>query len=175
MPFIQVRRTGRALRDTATFKDLTRKNAQAHPPTHQRLQLGLPRHSPHSWRIGPAGLLGAKPNPRLPPRGLSQGAWRPIAGDWGPPSPSTGCTLSPLPTRAARGAAVHSGWEKGQGPPNPRPCSKAPRIKMLGPTLTFTSTLNSARTSAPCRAGDSGLLASWALTLTLGRPPRIPS
>ena len=90
-----------------------------------------------------------------------------------PHSPDAPCR--PITNRANRGAAVHSGWENGQGPPNPHLCSKSPQIKTLGPMLTFTSTLNSARTSTPHTASDSGLPASWSLTLTLGRPLRIPS
>ena len=123
------------------------------------------------WCIKPASLLGANHKCRSAP----QGAWSFKAGDWGPPSPSAGCTLPPHRTRAARGAAIHSGWENGQGPLNPRRPSKMPRTKMLGPRLMFTSTLTSAQLAARRTGGVSGLPASWGLTLTVGRPPRGPS
>ena len=53
--------------------------------------------------------------------------------------------------------------------------SKAQDAKTLGTMLLLCITLNSARTSPLRRAGDSGLLASWAVTLTLGQPLKVPS
>ena len=64
---IQGRRKGRALRAMATFKGPGHQNAGAHTPARHRPQLGLHLHSSHSRRIGPAGLLGAKPKPRTAP------------------------------------------------------------------------------------------------------------
>ena len=40
--------------------------------------------------------------------------------------------------------------------------------------LTITSALTSAHPNAHWTAGGYGLLATWGITLTLGRPPRVP-
>ena len=64
---IQDGRIVRALGALATFEGPPRQKAWAHAPARQRPHLGPPISSPHSRRIGPAGLLGANPNPRSAP------------------------------------------------------------------------------------------------------------
>ena len=51
----------------ATFEGPLHQNARAHAPARQCPYLGPPLRLPHRWRIGPAGLLGANPNPRSTP------------------------------------------------------------------------------------------------------------
>ena len=53
-----------------------RQNASAHASAHQCPHLGQPLRKPHNQQIGPSGLLGSNPNPRLAvegplPRGLA--------------------------------------------------------------------------------------------------------
>ena len=118
LPIIQGGRTVRALRGTATFQGPPIQNAGAHVPARQCPHLGKPLFSPHSQQIGPAGILGANPNPRSAPRGPSQEAWRRQPQGIGSPSPSARLNLPPAATRAAKGATGHSGQENGQIPPS---------------------------------------------------------
>ena len=134
-----------------------RQNAWAHAPARQRPHLGPPLQAPHSQRIGPVGLLGANPNPRSAPewpllrgRGATSETLDPRA-----PAPDSLC--HPSATRAARGAAGHSGQGNGQDPLSPQQPSKAPCAKMLGPTLPLASVLTLASPSDHRTAGGSGL------------------
>ena len=52
-----------------TFEGPPRLNAWAHAPACQHPHLRPPLHVPHSQRIGPAGFLGANPNPTSAPKG----------------------------------------------------------------------------------------------------------
>ena len=81
----------------------------------------------------------------------------------------------PAAIRAATSTAGHSGRENGHCPPRHWRPSKAPHGKTLGTTLPRASSLTSACPSAHRTDGESGMLASWELTLTLGPPPRDPS
>ena len=76
------------------------------PPSAPRTVAGS--HLPASW--GLTLTLGQ------PPRGPSQGSWCRYTGDQGPQDPEPDSPCRNVPTRAASGAARHSGREKGQGP-----------------------------------------------------------
>ena len=52
-----------------TFKGPPHQNTRVQAPARQRPHLSPPLRSSHSWRIGPAVLLGAQSNPRLAPEG----------------------------------------------------------------------------------------------------------
>ena len=132
-PVNQGRRMVRALRASA---DVHR------PPALKRLGScsGSPAPSPRpnppcvaQPLIGSTGLLGANRNPRSTPSSPSQGAWCRNAGDWGPPSLSTGLILPPSRHAGAWGGAVHSGWENGQSHPRHRDLQRLPGPKQRGP------------------------------------------
>ena len=159
----------------AIFEGPPRQNPWAHAPPPQGPHLVLPLRSPHSHRLGLAGLLKANPNPRSAterpfPRGLAPQHW--ILGT---PESQHQTHTAPGRPLGPRGAIAHSGRENRQGPQSPWRHSKAPHAKTLGPTLPLPCALISARQSACRTAMGSGQPASWGLTLTLGWPPSGPS
>ena len=173
LPIIQGR-TGTALRDPGAFEGPLQQNDGVHAPDRQRPHLGPPLDSTHSLRIRTAGLSLVTLTLDRPPRGPSQ-----EAEDASPGMDLRATALDspwhPVATQGATGAAGNSAWENGHGPPKPQRPLKAPRGKMLGPTLLLASALTSSHTSARRTAGVSGLPDSWGLTLTLGLPLRGPS
>ena len=88
-----------------------------------------------------------------PSRGTYQGACGRNTRNWGPRAPVPDSPCHPATTRAAKGAAGHSGQENGQSPPNTRQLSKATHTKTLGPMLPLASTLTSAHPSAHSTPG----------------------
>ena len=110
-----------------------------------------------------------------PPRGRSQGAWCPKAGDWRHTNPNARLTLKPGHQTGPPGATAHSGRENVPGPPSHHRHSNSPRAKTHGPTLPIPSALTLASPSVHRTAFGSCLPASWGLTLTLGQPPCVPS
>ena len=90
---IQGRRTGTALRAMTIFEGPGRQNAGAHAPARHCPQLSLHLHSSHSWRIRPAGLLGANLNPRTAPEGPFLRGLAPQHRGLGTPKPQ--CWMHP--------------------------------------------------------------------------------
>ena len=151
------------------------QNGWAHAPPRRRPHLGpfLPP-APHSWQIGPAGFLGLAITLCRSPRGPSQGAWSSNAGDWGPlihhrtqpaAPPPPGALVAPPVIQGGRKGTALRGFNDLQKPTSQNAWADAPARQRphLGPP------------SARRTAGRSGLPASWGLTLTLCRPPRIHS
>ena len=159
---------------TATVVSPLLDNAWAHAPARCALTSALPSARGTPAKSGLPASWGLTLNLGRPPSIPSQGAWRRNARNWGSLSLSTGLTLPPSTTRAARGATSHSGQENGQGPLSPWRHSKAPSTKTLGPRPPLTNALTSARPYACRTPGGSGLAASWGLTLTPGRPRGAP-
>ena len=152
-----------------------RQNTWAHAPALQRPHLGPPLSSMHSWRIRPAGLLGAIPNPRLAPegplpRGLATQRW-----GLGTPEPRQRThPASPPPPEPLGAPLVIQGGRMGRAlqapatfvghpPRNAWAHASARQRPHLGPPLHHRT------------AGGSGLPGFWGITLTLGRPPWGPS
>ena len=78
-----------------TFEGPQHQNAWAHAPAPQRPHLDPPLLSPHSWRIEPAGVPGAKPNPRSSPEGLLPSDPVPQCGGLGTLEPQRQTHLPP--------------------------------------------------------------------------------
>ena len=114
-----------------------RKNSGSHAPARQCPNLSPPLLSLQSWRIRPAGFLGANPIPRSPPRGPSQVAWCCMPGIGDPQVPAPDAPCRPTTTGGARGVANPSGRQNGQDPPSHLRPLKTPRAKakMLWPPL----------------------------------------
>ena len=147
---IQGGRTGRALGTPVTFKG---PRAKARGPTLPLASALTSAHPSACLTDGGSGLLvswelALTLGPPL--RGPSQGAWHCNARDWGPRSPAPDSTCHSATTRAAKGAAGHSGWENSQGLPSPLWPSKALHAKTPGPMLPLASALTSALPSAHC-------------------------
>ena len=156
-----------------TFEGPPHQNAWAHAPAPSSFTSACPsarRTASGSGRRTPGGNPKARQAPEGPlPRGLA-----PPSLGLGPQAPSPDSPCLPAATRATRGAAGHSGRKNGQGPLSHWRLSKALRAKTLVPTLPLPSALTSARPSAPCTEGGSGLPVLCGLTLTLGWPSRVP-
>ena len=103
----------------ATFEAPPRQNHWAQAPPPQLPHRGLPLHSPHSLQLCSAGLLGAKPNPRLAPewpfpRGMVPHCWglgttepqgQTHTAAWPPPGP---IGAPPLIQGGRMGMALHA-------------------------------------------------------------------
>ena len=110
------------------------------------------------------------------PRGPSQGPGAATLGIGDPRAPLLDSHCRPPPPGPLGAPPVIQGGRTGRASEPPATFEgPPPRAKMLGPTLLLSRALTSARPSARCTAGGSGLPASWGLTLTLGRPSRGPS
>ena len=131
--------------------------------------------SPQNHPLGPAGLLGANPNPMSAregpiPRGLALQRC-----ELGTTDPQ--CQTYPLsslpPGPSGRRQSFRAGEQ--EGPSELQAFSKAGSVKTLGPTRLLPSAFTSTCPSVPHTAVGSSRPATWGLTLTIVRPLRGPS
>ena len=118
----------------ATFEGPPRQNDWAHDHARQRPHLGPPLCSPHSWRIGPARLLGANPKPRLVPEYSFRRSLAPQRrGMETPESQHRSHPAAPLPPGPLGLPPVIHGGRPGRALQAPSDLRRPPMPKRLGP------------------------------------------
>ena len=124
-----------------------RQNASAHASAHQCPHLGQPLRKPHNQQIGPSGLLGSNPNPRLAVEGPLPRGLAPTRRGLGTPEhqrrthpaalPRPGTLGSPSSFRVGElaGTSVPPATFEGNPRQNARAHAPAHHCTHLGPTL----------------------------------------